>query len=251
MSTIHRLPGHTFLKQLGRSKLRPGGGVMTSWLFQQINWTSKMRVLEVACNQGDNLIHLYTSHHCQITGIDLDESVVAEAKDNLAILDLSEAVDVQVMSADNLAFSDGTFDVVINEAMLTMLDDKGKANCLKEYARVLKKGGLLLTHDVMTPEHRGLFQQILSRIANHHVYPLPLKAWQSLFQKAGFTLQAEKDGPMLLLDKDTVIQDEGPIHAASFFKNGLRGPHRTRFKMMQEMIPRSGLHYLVMVHQKI
>ena len=32
-----RILGHTFMKNLGRTKLRPGGGVTTKWLLNEAN----------------------------------------------------------------------------------------------------------------------------------------------------------------------------------------------------------------------
>ena len=47
--------GHDFLKMLGRTRLRPGGGIMTDWLLDQVQIDKDMRILEVACNRGENL----------------------------------------------------------------------------------------------------------------------------------------------------------------------------------------------------
>ena len=58
--------------------------------------------------------------------------------------------------ASKLPFEDEAFDVVINEAMLTMYADKAKRRLLDEYLRVLKPGGLLLTHDIMLQDPSGV-----------------------------------------------------------------------------------------------
>ena len=55
---------------LGRTRLRPGGGLMTDWLLDQVQIDKDMQVLEVACNRGDNLIRVYTKYKCKIIGID-------------------------------------------------------------------------------------------------------------------------------------------------------------------------------------
>ena len=51
-----REQGHHLLKRLGKTKLRPGGITATNWLFEKIKFSKDLKVLEVACNEGDNLI---------------------------------------------------------------------------------------------------------------------------------------------------------------------------------------------------
>lgn len=53
--------------------------------------------------------------------------------------------------ATALPFEDNSFDVIINEAMLTMLVGDRKDKALKEYFRVLKPGGRVVTQDVFLP----------------------------------------------------------------------------------------------------
>ena len=42
-----------------------------------------------------------------------------------------------------LPYGDASFDIVINEAILTMQADQTKKKCVMEYLRVLKPEGLL------------------------------------------------------------------------------------------------------------
>ena len=50
--------GHKFLKNLGKTRLRPGGIKGTNFLFAHIEFKKGERILEVACNKGVNLISL-------------------------------------------------------------------------------------------------------------------------------------------------------------------------------------------------
>ena len=47
-----------------------------------------------------------------------------------------------------LPFEDQSFDIILNEAMLTMLPYQIKEKVLNEYYRVLKPNGIILTHDI-------------------------------------------------------------------------------------------------------
>ena len=72
-----------------------------------------------------------------------------------------------------MKFPDNTFDYIINEAMLTMFSNKSKERALKEYLRVLKPGGLLLTHDIALVNNYEETRKQLSEAINISVFPLP------------------------------------------------------------------------------
>lgn len=245
--------GHDFLKMLGRTRLRPGGGIMTDWLLNQVQIDKDMHVLEVACNRGDNLIRIYTKYKCEIIGIDNDPVIVEQAKENIKILDLDKEIEVKNMDALKLDFEDETFDLIINEAMLTMLPNEEKAKVLKNYYRVLKKGGYLLTHDVAVKNGKLPFEAIirqLSKFANMKVYPLTVENWNKLFIENSFRPFSQRTGRMILLDRDTIIKDEGPTGAANFYKNAYAEENRARFTKMLESSKSTKISYIVLASKK-
>ena len=78
-----------------------------------------------------------------MTGIDITENMIHEAKENVKAAGLS--ADLMTMDCHNLNFPDETFDMVICRNITWTLDDPQKA--YKEWLRVLKKGGRLLVSD--------------------------------------------------------------------------------------------------------
>ncbi|MCP6565449.1 SAM-dependent methyltransferase, partial [Klebsiella pneumoniae] len=76
-----------------------------------------------------------------------------------------------------------------------------KEKALKEYYRVLKPGGILLTHDIaiMTPSETDRIQSQLSEAINVKVTPLPTAEWRKLYQDAGFDSVESKVGKMSLM----------------------------------------------------
>ena len=80
-------------------------------------------------------------HH--VTGIDITENMIHEAKENVKAAGLS--ADLMTMDCHNLNFPDETFDMVICRNITWTLDDPQKA--YREWLRVLKKGGRLLVSD--------------------------------------------------------------------------------------------------------
>lgn len=242
--------GHDFLKMLGRTRLRPGGGLMTDWLLDQVQIDKDMRILEVACNRGDNLIRLYTKYKCKIIGIDIDQIALDQALENIKLLGLDKEIEVMNMNALNLEFEDETFDLIINEAMLTMLPNEEKAKALKNYHKVLKKGGYLLTHDVAVENQSEDIRRQLSKFANMDVYPLTVENWNKLFIENSFRPCSQRTGKMILLDRDTIIKDEGPIGAANFYKKAYSEENRDRFTKMLERSKSTKNSYIVSACKK-
>ena len=242
--------GHDFLKMLGRTRLRPGGGLMTDWLLDQVQIDKDTKVLEVACNRGDNLIRVYTKYKCKIIGIDIDQVAIDQALENIHLLSLDKEIEVRNMNALNLDFEDETFDLIINEAMLTMLKNEDKAKALKNYHRVLKKGGYLLTHDVAVENESEDIRRQLSKFTNVDVYPLTVENWNKVFIENSFRPFSQRTGRMILLDRDTIIKDEGPVGAANFYRNAYAEENRARFTKMLERSKSSNNSYIVLASKK-
>ena len=203
--------GHTFLASLGKTRLRPGGIEATEWLFKQAGFSADNKVLEVACNMGTTSIELAQRFHCTVYAIDMDKGALAKARQNIVREGVDHRVIVMEANAGRLPFADETFDVVINEAMLTMYADKAKEKLVAEYFRVLKPGGRLLTHDIMYT-HDTLGEDArrqLQGVVKSNVSPLSAAAWRTLFQRSGFDAVSIHHGPMSLMSPRGLMKDEG------------------------------------------
>lgn len=133
--------GHTFLAKLGKTRLRPGGKEATDWLIQQGAFSQDKQVLEVACNMCTTSIYLAHTYGCHIQGVDINKKTLEKAQENISAAGLESYIQVQQANAVKLPFDDNQFDIVLNEAMLTMLPIAIKEKALREYYRVLKPGG--------------------------------------------------------------------------------------------------------------
>lgn len=245
--------GHNFLAKLGKKRLRPGGVVATDWLLGQAPINRDSHVLEVACNMCTTSIQLARKYQCRITGIDMDPRALEKARKNIQAARLEDYIHVQQANAMKLPFADESFDVVINEAMLTMLNGTAKAKAVAEYYRVLKPGGVLLTHDITFTKANMAEQLVQLREAIHiQVEPLPASEWKQLFYTAGFAKVINTAGPMTLMNIGGLIRDEGLLGAFRIVKNGLKKDNRQQFKQMYTFFNTSGkdLYYIAICSRK-
>lgn len=227
--------GHSFLARLGKTKLRPGGATATNWLLKRSKIQKNTKILEVACNMGTTMIYLAKKYGCDVVGLDQSPTALEKAKQNISKNNLSQKLKTIQGNALKLPFEDNTFDIVINEAMLTMLNESAKLKAIKEYYRVLKPNGVLLTHDVClflddVSKKEKLIDE-LSRTINTHVGPMNAADWKKLFETSGFK-NSQKVGKMTLMNPIGMIHDEGLVRTLKIIRNGLKSENRTMFFKM-------------------
>ena len=223
--------GHNFLARLGKTRLRPGGRKATEWLIASGDFNAEKKVLEVACNMCTTAIGLAKQYGCHIEGVDLDENALEKAKANIAANGVQDKIHVQRANAMKLPFDDNSFDIVINEAMLTMLPLEAKMKAVAEYFRVLKPGGFLLTHDVMLvgDDHQTILNNMRKAI-NVTVTPLTKEGWKNVFLESGFRNVETFSGDMTLLSPKGMIYDEGILGTLKIIKNAMKAENREQFK---------------------
>ncbi|MCS3432918.1 class I SAM-dependent methyltransferase [Klebsiella sp. BIGb0407] len=246
--------GHKFLARLGKKRLRPGGRIATEWLLSHSGLQPDSQVLEIACNMGTTAIEIAQRFQCHITGIDMDKQALTKARTNILSHGLSNLITVQEADASKLPFPDNHFDVVINEAMLTMYADKAKARLLQEYFRVLKPGGRLLTHDIALTEPRedNDVSQKMQAAIQVKAQPMPTEAWVTLFRTAGFHDVSHSEGMMTLMTPRGMLHDEGLIGTLKIIRNALKAENRPQFLRMFRHFRqnRNRLRYIAVVSTK-
>ena len=104
-----------------------------------------LNILDLGCGAGYFEVLLGKEGH-QVTGIDLTEEMIAKANEMIRIYGLdSDRVKAIVGDAENVAFDDETFDVVITRNLTWTLPHP--IDAYKDWYRVLKKGGVLINFD--------------------------------------------------------------------------------------------------------
>ena len=227
--------GHTFLASLGKTRLRPGGAEATEWLLAQAGLNAQSQVLEIACNMGTTAIELVSRFGCRVHAVDMDKQALSKAHENVAAAGLADRIQLSEANAHHLPFPDNSFDVVINEAMLTMYADKAKQRLVREYYRVLKPGGCLLTHDIMLTRGQLALDadSQLQQVIKSNVSPMSQEGWRAMFSQVGFSQVATHNGKMSLMSPRGMIKDEGVLRTAKIIFNGLKNKrNRQRFLTM-------------------
>ncbi len=101
-----------------------------------------LKVLDVGTGAGVFAV-LFSKLGHDVTAIDMSENMLNEARKNIA--NLNCRADFIKMNAQELKFSDESFDVVISRNLTWTLPDAMQA--YKEWYRVLKIGGVLMNFD--------------------------------------------------------------------------------------------------------
>ncbi len=102
----------------------------------------QIHVLEIGTGPGFFAILLAESGF-QVTAIDLTPSMLDEARNNAG--DLCDRIVFREMNAQDLAFDDESFDVVLSRNVTWNLLDTEQAYA--EWVRVMRSGGMLMTFD--------------------------------------------------------------------------------------------------------
>ena len=126
--------------------------------------TGVRRVLEVGCGQGLG-IELIRGRFpgAEIVGVDVDPRMIRRAQRRLD--PLRDGVDVQVGDVCSLPFDVGSFDVVVDFAVVHHVPDWQAA--LAEIARLLAPGGQFLFEDYDVARHNRLARMLYSHPEEH------------------------------------------------------------------------------------
>ena len=104
-------------------------------------------VLDVATGTGAVATELVRTKRCAVVGLDQSAEMLAEARRRVPT-----GVQLVEGSAEQLPFSDGSFDALTFTYLLRYVDDPGAT--LSELARVVRRGGTVAGLDFAIPGNR-------------------------------------------------------------------------------------------------
>lgn len=102
----------------------------------------EIKILDVGTGPGFFAIILARAGY-QVTAVDYTKAMLLQAKQNAK--DYTKDITFYEMDAQNLLFSDNSFDVIVSRNLTWVLQNPNDA--YSSWTRVLKKGGLLLNFD--------------------------------------------------------------------------------------------------------
>ena len=146
---------------------------------QWVGSRAQGEVLEVAIGTGRNLA--FYPAGVRLTGIDLSPAMLERARERAG--ELGMEVDLREGDAQDLSFSDGSFDTVVCTLSLCNVPDDRRA--VAEMKRVLKAGGrLLLLDHIRAASGLGRAVQkalefVMVRLEGEHLLRRPLEHAQA------------------------------------------------------------------------
>jgi cyclopropane fatty-acyl-phospholipid synthase-like methyltransferase len=165
----------------------------TSWLTADeykgflniLKLSDSQTVLEVATGSGGPAVFMVKEKGCKLVGIDINENGIQNAKKLAAENGLTDKMGFSLADAsEKLPFPDETFDALISIDSINHFISRDKV--LKEFYRVLKKGGRLLFTDAVVITGILTNEEIAIRSSLGFFLFVPNGENERLLKEAGF-----------------------------------------------------------------
>lgn len=150
------------------------------------------RILEVGVGTGISLPDYEPVN--KITGVDISAPMLRKAQERVDELGLTNIEALSVMDAENMAFADAAFDVVVAQFVITTVPHPDET--LDEFARLTRPGGeiILVNHIGAERGPRKLFERCFSPIAHK-------LGWRPEFPFARIANWAARHGGVRILER--------------------------------------------------
>ncbi|MDE3094451.1 MAG: class I SAM-dependent methyltransferase [Chloroflexota bacterium] len=149
------------------------------------------RMLEIGCGAGSRILLFDQKLRFQgVSAAGVEPSPKLARRAERAFLDNGRPATAVLAGPDALPFRDGAFDVVYCDDLLRFLDVRGAQAVLREAARVLRPGALMLAWDLAPPAGRFAWWQRLwlRRYPGRHATQQSL---MGLAERSGFDYTRE------------------------------------------------------------
>ena len=248
---IAGLDPYKFMAVIGKRVIHPGGRASTESLLGQVAITDSTRVLDVGCGVGTTAVEIARRFGAHVTAVDIAPLMLERAEANVAAARLQHLVDVQAGDILDLDFPDGSFDVVIAEAV-TMFVDRQRA--ATELARVTRPGGRVLATEFFwrEPPTEAAREIFLGQVCPGLQFET-VDDWVRIYGAAGLADLETETGPFEMMTPRGFLADEGASRCLAIMGRVASRPAHVR--KMAWLMPRMAravpyLGYIVVVATK-
>ena len=185
--------GHPWARWLLGDSFHPGGLELTSRLAALMAIGVGSRVLDAGSGRGSSAVHLAERLGCRVTGVTLEREGVDAGRELARSRGVEARVDFTVGDLDTFQATDGGFDHVLLECVLSVLANK--PDVLQRLNGFLKPGGRLGLSDVtvdgaLPSELHGLLATI-GCVGG----AVALDEYVALLKGQGFAVEESQDCP--------------------------------------------------------
>jgi len=199
-------------------------------LLKELKPQKGMTVLDIGSGNGETVLTIAekVGSTGKAVGVDFSPEGIALAKEKAKERKLEKIAEFHQANALELPFPDNSFDAVISECVVCLIQDKQKA--LNEKVRVLKPGGRVIMHDVITwapmPQAMRDDQKLYCGCVGGAV---SLNEYVKMMRKAGltnvktvdFTKDVKKMMNVGLVAKALNLKDDNAVHGiVDFVRKG-------------------------------
>jgi SAM-dependent methyltransferase len=231
---IAALDPYKFMATIGKRVIHPGGRVSTQAVLARTRITTSSRVLDVGCGVATTAIEIGRRFGAQVIAVDIAPLMLERAEANVRAAKMTGRVTVEPGDICALPFDDGSFDVVIAEAV-TMFTDRPRA--ASELARVCAAGGQVLATEFCwrTQPPAEALQVFLGQVCPGMFFDT-IDDWMQIYSSAGLANVETQTGPFEMMTPRGFLADEGPAHSLAIMSRVATRPANIR--KMAWLMPR-------------
>lgn len=230
------LPGYWLLGSLGKKVLRPGGIALSRRMIQALDISETDSVVEYAPGLGITAALTLDRFPRSYLAIEKDKAAAAmlqgylDGRRNDAPWGKAEYRCIAADAAEGIDIPSSSATVVYGESMLTIHSQESKEKILREVYRMLKPGGRFGFQEIslfpsdIEPDTAHTIRRDVIQAVRHPAWPLTVGQWANLVTQAGFIISVEMKEPVLLLEHDRLVEDEGLDGAAQFLQQVQEDP---------------------------
>lgn len=161
-------------------------------IIKLINERPQGRLLDIACGSGGPAIAIAAATHCRLTGVDIEEAAIEQAKLLAAEAHLTdETTFVAADCSQPLPFESGSFAVIsCIDAIIHLAD---RRTVFADWFRLLAPGGRMILTDACVLTGDVSKEELDIRASQGEFHLVPVGFNEVMIEGAGFELRSCKD----------------------------------------------------------